>query len=614
MFLCYTSDRKELQEQAGKPASDAEDAGEKRMDTVRFGKFIRDMRKEKGLTQKQLADRLYVSDKAVSKWENGACFPDIKVLDQLAEQLGVSILELMQSERIREPVIDREEAELVVMDTISQSEQAEERKRQMGRVKVLLFAGGCGILYLIWSGVRYLMEQSAGVPPSAGTAALTIAWYENPVLFYIRAGILSVACGTAAFVLLWKNEQIREVKIGRHRVKSVLTVLMDILVVLLLHTYLTNISNHEEQLRMLPEAIPVQAYITTMDGSRQAGIFVPDKVVQGLLDSSYVEALHLNVRLKAGIDRVIPGQWETLNLYLAGANCLEAAVRDLEEADVTWNAGEDSSFLQGTEAKCIVSRALFEERGWKLGEKITLCQYYYYRKDEKSTELYADPLDTTVYEIAGYADLYGKWSAGGANVTPDVLVPFQLIRDSHARQKIPFYADAVSFRVSDALKLNEFKQEMKELGLQNRNPLSKERTLNGMALTVNDAAFIDTANHLRQVIDTVRAFFPFLMALIAGVGYLVTLLLLNSRKKEAALLRSIGLGRWRCFRIFFMEQLLLAVSGIVLGSVLSVLLQGNYGADSVLSGCLVGIFYMLGNSLAIWRILKVSVMEALFQN
>lgn len=41
------------------------------MDTVRFGKFIRDMRKEKGLTQKQLADLLYVSDKAVSKWENG---------------------------------------------------------------------------------------------------------------------------------------------------------------------------------------------------------------------------------------------------------------------------------------------------------------------------------------------------------------------------------------------------------------------------------------------------------------------------------------------------------------------------------------------------------------
>ena len=41
------------------------------MDIVKFGKFIREMRKERGLTQKQLAELLYVSDKAVSKWENG---------------------------------------------------------------------------------------------------------------------------------------------------------------------------------------------------------------------------------------------------------------------------------------------------------------------------------------------------------------------------------------------------------------------------------------------------------------------------------------------------------------------------------------------------------------
>ncbi len=585
---------------------------EYKMDTVRFGKFIREMRKEKGMTQKQLADLLYVSDKAVSKWENGACFPDIKVLDQLAEHLGVSILELMQNERILEPVVDREEAEAAVMDTISQSEQAEERKRQMGKIKVLLFASACGILYLAWAGVRYLMEQRVGVYPAA---VLTGTWHENPVLFYIWAGIMSVVCGTAAFVLLWKSEQISEVKIGRHKVKSMLTILMDILVVLLLHTYLANIANNEEQLLTLPDAVPIQAYITTLDGSRQTGLFISDGIVQGLQDSSYVENLRLNVRLKAGLDKVIPGQWETLHLYLAGANCLEAAVQNLEETDVVWNVGEDSSFLLGTEAKCIVSKRLFEQKGWKLGEKITLCQYYYYRQDEKCTELFADLLETTVYEIAGYADMDTKWPGGdGITVIPDILVPFQLIREAYGRQGIPFYADSVSFGLSDSLKLNEFKQEMKELGLLNRNPLTGDHTLNGIALTVQDAAFIDTANHLRQVLDTVRAFFPFLLVLIVGVGYLVTLLLLNSRKKEAALLRSIGLGRWRCFRIFFVEQLLLVVSGIVLGSILSVLLQGNYGVDSVLSGCLVGIFYMLGNSLAIWRILKVSVMEALFQS
>ncbi len=96
-------------------------------------------------------------------------------------------------------------------------------------------------------------------------------------------------------------------------------------------------------------------------------------------------------------------------------------------------------------------------------------------------------------------------------------------------------------------------------------------------------------------------------------SYLVTLLLLQSRRNEMALLRSLGLGKWKCFRIFFTEQLILVVTGIVAGSVLSVLLQGNYGGSSVLTGCLVGVFYMLGNSLALWKLMQVSVMEALFQ-
>ena len=54
------------------------------MDNVIFGKFVRESRKEKGLTQKQLADLLHVSDKTVSKWENGQTMPDILLLPQLA--------------------------------------------------------------------------------------------------------------------------------------------------------------------------------------------------------------------------------------------------------------------------------------------------------------------------------------------------------------------------------------------------------------------------------------------------------------------------------------------------------------------------------------------------
>ena len=70
------------------------------MDNVKFGVFLAQLRKEQGWTQKDLADQLHVTDKAVSKWERGLGFPDIKLLEPLADLLQVSLAELIRSERI----------------------------------------------------------------------------------------------------------------------------------------------------------------------------------------------------------------------------------------------------------------------------------------------------------------------------------------------------------------------------------------------------------------------------------------------------------------------------------------------------------------------------------
>ncbi len=575
------------------------------MDNIMFGKFIRKSRKEKGLTQKQLAEQLHVSDKTVSKWENGAGFPDIKLLEPLAACLEVSLLELMQSERVEETKIDREDAEQAVAETVFWSEQAEKRRRRMWKVKLLLGACACVICYLLWTGVRYLFRGGEKMPVKEG------AWYGDPVTFYVWAGLLAVLCAAAAVCILWKDEPTTDVKIGRHKVKGALTILMDMLVVLLLHTYLSGIANNQEQLVRLPELLPIHAFLTSADGSRQAGLFIREEVVDGLQASGYVKELELTVRMEAGLGALSAGSGQKPDLYLEGVNCLEA-LGGIEEADVVWNTGEDGTFLTGAEAKCIVSEELFEKYGWKLGETITLGQYYYGREDEKYAWTYTAPLETADYEIVGYTDLKNA-GLDTYMVFPDIVLPFGTVWETFHRQELPFFADSASFDVANALELNEFKQEMKDLSLRNVSLMSEDYSLNGVALSLNDAMFINTATHLRRVIDAVRAFFPFLLILIVCVGYLVTLLLLQSRRNEMALLRSLGLGRWRCFRIFFTEQLILVVTGVVAGSVLSVLIQGNYGGSSVLTGCLVGVFYLLGNSLALWKLMQVSVMEALFQ-
>lgn len=66
------------------------------MDNNEIGKFIAHCRKEKGLTQKELGEKLFVTDKAVSKWERGVSLPDITILEKLADELDTDIYSILQ--------------------------------------------------------------------------------------------------------------------------------------------------------------------------------------------------------------------------------------------------------------------------------------------------------------------------------------------------------------------------------------------------------------------------------------------------------------------------------------------------------------------------------------
>ncbi|MGN0458923.1 MAG: helix-turn-helix domain-containing protein [Eubacterium sp.] len=65
------------------------------------GAFIKKLREERKMTQAQLAQRLYISEKAVSKWETGKGFPDISLIDSLADALSVSVIELVSGNDIK---------------------------------------------------------------------------------------------------------------------------------------------------------------------------------------------------------------------------------------------------------------------------------------------------------------------------------------------------------------------------------------------------------------------------------------------------------------------------------------------------------------------------------
>ena len=95
-----------------------------------FGAFVAQLRKEKGMTQKELAKQLFITDKAVSKWERGLSLPDIKMFEPLAEALGITVFELMACEREEREEIPAEKVGKALHKTM---EIAREKQRRTVR-------------------------------------------------------------------------------------------------------------------------------------------------------------------------------------------------------------------------------------------------------------------------------------------------------------------------------------------------------------------------------------------------------------------------------------------------------------------------------------------------
>lgn len=70
------------------------------MDQMKIGKFIASCRKEKNLTQAQLAEKLGITDRAISKWETAKSMPDTGLMSELCELLGISVNELFSGEKL----------------------------------------------------------------------------------------------------------------------------------------------------------------------------------------------------------------------------------------------------------------------------------------------------------------------------------------------------------------------------------------------------------------------------------------------------------------------------------------------------------------------------------
>ncbi len=108
------------------------------MNSIRCGKFIAELRKDKKWTQTELAQAVGVTDKAVSRWETGKGYPDVSILKPLADMLGVTVNELLNGERI--PLENRPH---IAEDTILRTLKAKKRILRLTNLLILVISAVC---------------------------------------------------------------------------------------------------------------------------------------------------------------------------------------------------------------------------------------------------------------------------------------------------------------------------------------------------------------------------------------------------------------------------------------------------------------------------------------
>lgn len=96
------------------------------MDQIKIGKFIADCRKKKNMTQMQLAERMSVTDRAVSKWENGRSMPDSSIMLELCDVLGISVNDLLHGEVVQMEEYNKKTEELL-LESVRQKEESDRR-------------------------------------------------------------------------------------------------------------------------------------------------------------------------------------------------------------------------------------------------------------------------------------------------------------------------------------------------------------------------------------------------------------------------------------------------------------------------------------------------------
>ena len=331
-----------------------------------------------------------------------------------------------------------------------------------------------------------------------------------------------------------------------------------------LSVFTSSIQSSKEQLKRIYEVTTVTARVAGYNTGVNASI--EEDLYRAILDSGFIKAHWALIQNKTEQQDLLRALNKT------------ALVPDLEgwEPYIIWQEGYDITALEGDARVCLAPRSLELE----LGETITLPLGGEYRKLQM--ELTVVGLYGKEYRSADELDVY--------------YCPLNAMEAFLRENEQEITYNILEMELKKLDRLGDFKTQMTELGLEKGSA----------RLTVNDALLQQVTAKFRQHIRLLNTLLPVLLIIVAGIGFGLSFLLLRGRKREAAVLRSLGTRRMQVFGMFLSETALQALLGTLLGGGLAWAALGKT-AFRLQYLSLVLCCFLLGGAAAVWQLAKANV-------
>ena len=244
------------------------------MEAKKFGQFIAGIRKEKKMTQAELAEKIHVTDKAISRWERGLGFPDIQTLEPLAQVLGISVLELMRSEK-KKPTgdMDTTETQYTQKEGAEMLQNADDISKQLKKQdkNANIIAGilVIGVGALAWA--TKIASLGGGLVLGGLSAAVFVSlWYffqniddEESLRIYGVASILSIGILVSLVNYIWGDRIAEWIPGGIERTEQIFWTLWYLFMIAIIAAIILLVLK-KDMFSIIPTAISAVIFVISL--------------------------------------------------------------------------------------------------------------------------------------------------------------------------------------------------------------------------------------------------------------------------------------------------------------------------------------------------------------